>query len=56
MNSNLTKLSEAARSALSSGSASKRLDQDILQLKKQVSTYEQALQAQVKQRSAIQVG
>ena len=47
---------KAARSERSSGSASKRLDQDILQLKKQVSTYEQALQAQVKQRSAIQVG
>ena len=54
--SNLNMLSEAARSERSSGSASKRLDQDILQLKKQVSTYEQALQAQVKQRSAIQVG
>ena len=56
MKSNLNMLSDTAKAERSSGASSKRLDQEISQLRKQVSTYEQALQAQVKQRSAIQVG
>ena len=56
MKSNLNMLSDTAKAERSSGAASKKLDQEIAQLRKQVSTYEQALQAQVKQRSAIQVG
>ena len=56
MKSNLNMLSDTANAERSSGASSKRLDQEISQLRKQVSTYEQALQAQVKQRSAIQVG
>ncbi|MGX2969323.1 hypothetical protein [Ursidibacter sp. B-7004-1] len=56
MKSNFAVLNGAAKEEKKAGTRSKALDRDIAQLNKQIATYEKILNAQVKQRSAIQVG